>query len=404
MGMKLHYPVFTGVIIICACLYFAGSEILTGLSESLIRKNLPDYMRIGRVKVDNHKGEFIIADIRVMNPEAYEDPYILTAEKLTASYKANILNTRGPFEVTRIEISGITINIERLPGGGINIVDMRTVMKGETSLPVFEELEPVHRRELWSGSGSSGNNTDKALAVLRKIKDYTFSVLSRKAAKARKLVKLTENILISDGKLKFKDRAISSKPLKIELDHISGDIGIGLNEDMTRIEKLSSKASGSIKGIPGQYLKWDISADLSAPRPTMDNKLILSGVDLELIKPYYDRFFPIDVKHGFISGSFIYNLDNGEIGSNNILTVKDLVFENKPDNSSLLFWSEDIGALVEYLRTAEGQTLFDFKIKGDMDNPKFYPGPEVKKAIGRLTIDRIRDFVDRALHRGGAAK
>jgi hypothetical protein len=59
---------------------------------------------------------------------------------------------------------------------------------------------------------------------------------------------------------------------------------------------------------------------------------------------------------------------------------------------------------VEYLRTAEGETLFDFKIKGDIENPKFYPGPEVKKAIGRLTMDRIRDFVDRAFHKSDSGK
>ena len=45
--------------------------------------------------------------------------------------------------------------------------------------------------------------------------------------------------------------------------------------------------------------------------------------------------------------------------------------------------------LVKYFTSPYGEIIFDFKIKGDMSDPKFYLGPKSKEAILSMAVDKI---------------
>ncbi|MGB3113102.1 MAG: hypothetical protein WBC00_00575, partial [Candidatus Omnitrophota bacterium] len=121
------------------------------------------------------------------------------------------------------------------------------------------------------------------------------------------------------------------------------------------------------------------------------NRYEVSDLNVLLFRPYYDRYSPIDIKKCRVSGTLVFDFNSGNIGSMNTLRLSDLRFEVMRDASGVGFWEASIPEIIEYLRTSSGEIVFDFKIKGDMNNPRFYPGPHLKQAIQMKVVDTIAD-------------
>jgi hypothetical protein len=121
----------------------------------------------------------------------------------------------------------------------------------------------------------------------------------------------------------------------------------------------------------------------------MSSRFDLSGVDVLPFRPYYDEYSPIDIKKGKLSGTLVFDFDNGNIGSTNTLNIDDFEFKVKENAKAAEVWGPSLSDIVKYLETYPGSVTFDFKIKGTIEKPKFYPGPIVKKAIQNMTVDTI---------------
>lgn len=100
-------------------------------------------------------------------------------------------------------------------------------------------------------------------------------------------------------------------------------------------------------------------------------------------------------KAGRFSGSLIFNFDNGMIGSSDELRLSGLKFAVKPGYENAQFWQTTVPDLVKYFTTPYGEVVFDFKIKGDMDDPKFFLGPKSKEALIAMAVDKISDAIQK---------
>jgi hypothetical protein len=67
----------------------------------------------------------------------------------------------------------------------------------------------------------------------------------------------------------------------------------------------------------------------------------------------------------------------------------------------------NVASLIKYFTTSTGEVIFDFKIKGDMSNPRFYLGPLSKQAVMSMVIDKVSDVIqqmsDKTQQAAGAA-
>jgi hypothetical protein len=118
-------------------------------------------------------------------------------------------------------------------------------------------------------------------------------------------------------------------------------------------------------------------------------------------KPYYDRYSPVNVHQGWMSGTLVFDFDNGNIGSTNEIRLYRLKFSKRTGGRVSDFWSVAVSDIVQYLRTARDEVTFDFRIKGDMDSPTIYPGPHVKKAIRAYAFDTIDQLVSGGEEKAG---
>jgi hypothetical protein len=54
-------------------------------------------------------------------------------------------------------------------------------------------------------------------------------------------------------------------------------------------------------------------------------------------------------------------------------------------------WDIGINELYRYFSSESGEIVFDFKIKGPMEKPKFYLGPKTKRALAMMIVDKVAD-------------
>jgi hypothetical protein len=126
---------------------------------------------------------------------------------------------------------------------------------------------------------------------------------------------------------------------------------------------------------------------------TMMGTYKLREVDITQFRPYYDEYSPVEIESGRCSGTLVFNFDNGNIGSTNTLQLTNFRFRVKSGNYGARYWAVAIPEVIKYLESSPGKIIFDFKIKGNMRDPRFYPGPHVEKAIQNVAIDKISDVI-----------
>jgi hypothetical protein len=157
--------------------------------------------------------------------------------------------------------------------------------------------------------------------------------------------------------------------------------------------ELSFSGEGSLNGDGSQVVRWQGSMDTQAVELTMSNRLDVSGIDILSIRPYYDKYSPFIFASGNFSGELIFDFNNGNIGSTNVLRLSGVRFAVKNGYENSVFWETTVPELVKYFTTSSGEIVFDFKIKGRISEPKFYLGPISKKALTSMVVDKVSDAI-----------
>lgn len=366
------FVLMTGVVI-----YVFRGEIFQYSADAILKKSLPDYMIVDQLTIDYDKGVLYLKGLGIRNPPGYAEDLLARVGTISCSYKMLGKSIPEGIEITAISADDTVINIERRRDGRMNINEMEQVM---------------------SGGGSTGGSPSRAAGVFNKAKG---------GKDISELIKVTDTVNINNGKVIFRDAAVSYKPVEFTFEEVNGSIRIDMTDDFHKVLAVSSQGGGVVNGDRSQRIEWAISLDPLRSALTMSNRFEVRGVSLREFKPYYDRYSPIDIKRGTFSGSLVFDFDGGNIGSMNTVRLNNLQFSIKEDGSGSNFWETTVPDLVKYLQSAPGEITFDFKIKGDMKNPRFYPGPIVSKAIANMTVDKISQMLEQGSGQqsqgGGAA-
>ncbi len=345
-----------------AILYPYRYEIFQFSAESIIKKNLPAYVTVKAIIFDLKNSTVKVEDLRIKNPPGYKSKFLAKLESVTCRYEMKGKNILDGIRVTKIVANNPLIEIERLPDGRINTNEMDKVM-GSPKKPA----EPKAKEE-------------------EKPKD-------KSARKISDLIELPPSVDIKGGRINFLDRFITRQPYSLTFEDVSGTIDMGLSDDYTSVLSVGSQGSGFINGDRTERIDWVTSLDPTAKALTMANKCDVNNIDITLFKPYYDEYSPVVIQKGKCSGTLIFNFDNGSIGSTNTVRLKDFVFEEKKSSRASQYWAGTISEVIKYLESSSGEIIFDFKIKGDMKSPQFYPGPHVKAAMQNMVVDKITETI-----------
>ena len=350
------------VILICVVgvVWHFRYDIFQFSAESIIKKNLPPYVEVERIIFDLQNNRLEVSGLGIKNPKGFQNRYLTSIKSIICKYRMRGRTILDGIEVTDIQADGPAINIERLVSGQLNIVEMGNVMETQAGASHIEKGK--------KGKPSSSKN----------IAD---------------LIKLTDTININGGKVTFLDKAISRPPFSLTFENVNGTLVLRLSPDYTDVLAMSTTGAGVVNGDPNQMIKWVASMDPTTPGLTMSNRVEARNVNILLFRPYYERYSPVDIKSGWFSGSLVCDFDNGNIGSMNTISLSGLRFSEKEGSSVSGSWDASISDIVKYLESSPGEVVFDFKIKGTMEHPQFYPGPRVKQAIQNMVVDKVSSAI-----------
>ncbi len=359
-------------IISGAAVYIYRQAIIQYYGEKFIRDNLPEYVKIDKIKFDLGNNVFSIGGLKVLNPPAFLAKYLLAIEEVRCVYKIKGAIIPEGLDVTGISFKKPEISIERLPDGRTNVVEMDRFTKSFPSRNTATGLsEEARKAKQGPVPASQGLNINKKLSDV---------------------IKLPPSFSIERGRIFFIDGVPYKKPYEIIIDSVSGNIHMSFNDNYTEVTSVAFTLQGILNGAPDARLKWTASMDPRAPRLTMSNRFDVSNLEILTFEPYYDAQSPIVVQRGKFSGDLVFDFDKGNIGSTNEIRLSGLAFFVKEGQETGQFWETSVPDLIRYFTTSSGDVVFDFKIKGDMNSPRFYLGPISKRALTSMALDKISSY------------
>lgn len=365
MIKKKVIVVLAGLLVIGVVVFLFRYRILQYSTETIIRNSLPSYVRVDKILLNPPEGKILLNNFKILDPPDFSYKYLIEIAEITAKYKMRGKTILSGVEILDPVLKKVTMNVERLGDGRLNIVDMRTVLENEAAAKEKGAVKP--KKE----DGAGG----------RKISD---------------LIKLPEIFLLKEGQIIFVDRTMPRKPHVITFEGVEAKMSLKLDDLYSKVLSFSSEGEGRVNGKKNEIVKWTISLNPTTPQLTMSNRFEVSGLDILPFEPYYDKYSPFVFKSGRFSGTLVFDFDNGSIGSTNEIHLSGLEFSIKQGYENALFWEASVQDLAKYFTSPFGDIVFDFKIKGDMSNPKFFLGPISKQAVASMTIDKISAAIGKA--------
>lgn len=370
--------VFLALIAILAILtgiavYVYRQAIVQYYGEKFIRDNLPEYIKIDKIKFDLGNNVFSLSGLKVSNPPGFLAKYLLFIEEVKCVYRIKGAIIPEGLDVKEISFKRPEISVERLPDEKMNLVEMDRFVNSFPAKSAPKGLSEEAAKKAPQARVSPAGNID----INKKLSDF---------------IKLPPYFSIERGRIFFIDGVPYSKPYEIIIDSVEGDVYIGFNDSYSQIISLSFTLQGILNGDRDQKLKWTASLDPKTPRLTMSNRFEVSNLNILTFEPYYEAHSPIIFKRGSFSGDLVFDFYNGDIGSTNTIQLSGISFFVKEGAEKNQFFETSVPDLIRYFTTPSGDVVFDFKIKGDMRKPRFYLGPISKRALTSMALDKISSY------------
>jgi len=356
-------------VVALAVVFHFRYEIFQASAERIIKDNLPDYVHVDRIIFDLENEVMRVKGFGIKNPKGFQYKYLVSIGSVTCRYKMRGKNITDGIEVTSITAARPEIYLERGRGGRININEMGRVVEDD-------RLETEMKKKM---EKEEGVEKPPRFDIKSKLPDIDIS----------DLVKLTNLITFSGGRLVVLDKAVSRTPYQVSLENAEGKINLDLNRDYTKALRVATEGSGYVNGDPSQLVTWVVSWQPQTAGLTMSNRVVINDADLLLFKPYYDWYSPVDIRGGTFSGTLVFDFHEDRIGSDNVIVFKGLKFVEKKQDRSFGLWNTSVTDIIQYLRNSSGDVVFDFKVKGTIQAPEFFVGPRVKDAVQRMAFDQV---------------
>lgn len=358
MFKKILIIIVVLIVAALAALYFYRHAIIKHYTEKLIRENLPGYIQVGKVNFDFANNKIALDDFKVIAPPGFNSKYVFQAKEISCKY--GILGNFIPMglQISDVVLSGAEIRVERLEDGRINLVEMERFVN---SFPAKTPKQPA----------GTPKQRDAAPQL-----DLSA------------LIKLPNTFDIRNSKFVFIDKVPYTNPYFITVESIKGQVKMDFTNNYSKITGLSFTISGRLNGDKTQAVQWIGSLTPNTPKLTMSNRFEVAGLNILTFEPYYDRFSPFIFKRGDFSGTLVFDFNNGNIGSTNEIHLSNLRFVVKQGYENSQIWQTTVPDLMNYFTTTSGEVVFDFKIKGDPNNPEFYLGPISKRALTSMVINK----------------
>ncbi|HPM42557.1 MAG TPA: hypothetical protein PLV52_01860 [Candidatus Omnitrophota bacterium] len=360
------------ILLLAGAIFFYRYQILQYSADAIIRKSLPPYIQVDKVFFEPDGRRVRLYGFKINNPPGFSKKYLLEIREVICEYKMRGKNILDGIEVARPVLEAPALAIERRRDGAINLVNMAQYIRESDRLEsdlfrqkTLLDTKKIQKEAIKKVQAASGNKT------------------------FAELVSLPEVFIVKKGKLVVLDQNSPVGSHTVSLEDIDAEISLRLDNTYTKVLRAGSEGQGLLNGKSDEIIQWNSVYDPTTPRLTMGNRFTASGLDLLVFKPYYDKLSPFDFKRGRFSGTLVFDFDNGNIGSTNEIRLRDLSFSIKEGFEGSSVWGTPVSELARYFTSPQGDIVFDFKLKGDMSNPKMELGPISKRALTAMAVDKV---------------
>ena len=367
---KIFLFLLVSIALVGALVWYLRYDILKFSLNTAIERSLPANVSIDRIVLDIPGGRVDIYGISAENPPGFREKDLFRSDAITARFRTRGLGFLRGLELTEIEVRSPRVFVERLRTGELNFESFEPAPPGGPSsrLPVVE-IRP--------SPGKTERGPEKGI-----LPDLSEALIFREPLPVK----------IEEGSFAFRDDMVGERPFHVMFGGVETVVYLRLDDEY-QVRHLATDGYGFVNEDPSQKVRWRISADPSARQLRMSNRIEPENVDLVIFKPYFDRYAPVDISSARVSGTIVFDVHAGRIGSDNTLVLRDLVFSRRDPGRVSGFWDASITDIIRYLESAPGEVIFDFKIKGPFDSPRFYPGPNVTRALQSLAVDQVSRII-----------
>lgn len=355
-----------------AAVFMYRYQLISYSAETVIRNALPGYVKIANIRFDFKGNKAFLEGFKLEAPRGFSDRYIVEIGEISCRYKLKGATIMDGLEIFEPVLKDMVLHIERLQDGRINLSEMGSVI----------------------GPGAEGDSQKSEAGNQKPEGEKTPS------PKASDFIKLPQDFTIKNGRMIITDRFFVRGYNVITFDNIGAVLNLRMNDAYSQVLNVASSGEGNVNGYRDQQVRWSINFNPNTPRITMSGRFDFSGVDFVTFEPYYDKFSPFEFASVRVAGFSEFNLDNGNIAVTNELHLSNLLFSVKPSYKNAAMFETSVEDLTKYFTTFTGEVVFDFKIKGDMANPKFFLGPISKQAVAAMVMDKVGDVLQQMARKG----
>ncbi|MBL7070555.1 MAG: DUF748 domain-containing protein [Candidatus Omnitrophica bacterium] len=356
-ALKILLKTFAALIIVSA-LFAAGAAVLVKMRwKPTVERFLSDALGVGikfeGAALNPKEYALTIRGLKILSGGEFERNTFY-GERCTLMLDKDLYDEEERLFVKEVVIEGGELSLERNEKGRWNI-------------------ERAELPEADFGPGAAYAAESEGGAPL-----YTF-------------VKSIKKVSIRDSGILFKDKYVPGGPFEMafydfdfkldseeEFESVYGYIPIKVEADFNIENSLNRDSKISVKGKIAAY----------PGSAAMDMTVIASYVDLMQFLPYFESYTPFSFNSGLFSSTTELSIRDNMIDcSTTMLFHKlNLLIDKGMENAQFLETS--VNNLAPYLMS-RGEILFDFVVKGPVDNPKANVGPKVKSAMTALFMDGI---------------
>jgi hypothetical protein len=319
--------------------------------DFLARRILPPDSDFREITLDKEKNRILITDFTLRNVPGYRSKNILEIDKIILNMKGKLYG-EDAIRVEEVLLKGASLFLERDKQGKFNIEQADSYAKQAAEKP----------------------ETGKTAKMLEKIPTPEMI--------------LPAKIILTNSNLYFEDD-LTAETRKMGIYQVDAVMRILDRKAEPMLAPVDAEGEAKLNKDRSGKLKFKMQTHYPAGNIHFDSNYIISGYDLKEVMPYLNEQIPFEVKSGTANGNiiFTYNGTQKTMGMNNTFEFFNLDYSVKQGKENTQFIETTAGVLSKYLATQRGGILFDFKVKGPVDNPRFYLGPLTKRGISMAVID-----------------
>lgn len=209
------------------------------------------------------------------------------------------------------------------------------------------------------------------------------------------LAKNVKGIYIQDSIINFKDHYLPRGPIAVRCDNFGVTLVSELKEKSLS-NFIPMKFSVGFK-IPGKRLTGDFRLDgdiyVLKDRVDMDIEIDTRSIDVMQFLPYFNNYTPFSFNEGIFSSETKFVVKDNIIDSLTTMVFHRLKLLVDPGKENTRFLEASVNRLAPYLMSRKGEIIFDFVIKGPLENPRIGLGPRVKFAVGLVVAEELSNML-----------